>query len=507
MNSNKRTIINVIAQYVRTIINICLSLYSTRLVLEALGESDYGIFMLVGGVITMLAFIVNSMVITTQRFLSFFYGKNEADKVKLYFNNSLMLHLILGVLLVVLLLFFALLFFDKLNIDTDRMQVAHSVFYILMFNLILSFITAPFRAAFIAKENIVFISCVDVIDGLLKVVLVIYLLPLFSDKLISYTHILTAIAILNFLAFSLVATNKYKEINLIPKKSLLKSKIIYKLFGFAGWTTYSTGCIIGRTQGLAIILNVVYGTVINAAYGIAIQVSNSINFLAQAIVNALSPRVVKAEGAGNRNEMFKLANKTSKFCFLLLAIFAIPIVFEMPDILKFWLGKNYNDNAVMFCRFILIAAICDQTTVGHGLANQAIGKIRNYTLVVNTIKLFTLPLAIVAIFIWKDVKYSMIVFLVIECICAVTRLIFMKITAKMSVSEYFDNVLAKIILPLIGIIGASWAITQFVHFTNRFFLTGVISVAIGLILIFYTALDVDERNFVRNVLRKKTSTN
>ena len=159
-----------------------------------------------------------------------------------------------------------------------------------------------------------------------------------------------------------------------------------------GWSVYSTGCIVGRTQGIAILLNRFFGTVVNAAYGIAWQVSGQLNFLSSSIQNATKPQLVRAEGANDRKKMFRLAEITSKFSFLLLAFISIPAIMEMDDLLSIWL-KEVPENTVVFCQFIVLTNLADQLTIGLAYANEAIGKIRNYSLVVNSIKLLSLPAA------------------------------------------------------------------------------------------------------------------
>ena len=169
MTNSNRIIINTMAQYTRTIINVCLSLYSTRLILSALGQSDYGIYSVVAGVIAMMSFITNALVVTTQRFLSIYHGKNDPQKIRQIFGNSMLLHILIASILgVVLFCLGSWITHDFLNIVVERQQAAWYVYNAAVVMLMLTFITAPIRALFIARENIVYISIVDVVDGILK---------------------------------------------------------------------------------------------------------------------------------------------------------------------------------------------------------------------------------------------------------------------------------------------------------------------------------------------------
>ena len=212
MEANKRIILNTSVQYIKAIVTTILSLFSMRIVLEAIGVSDYGIFSVVGGVIAMLGFITNALVITTQRYVSYYYGRHRTSQVKRFITNSLFLHIILGLLIgLALLAIKGLLMNDFLKIDPDRLDAAKSVYDITVAILLVTVVTAPFKALFIAKENIVFISLVEMVDAILKLALAYLLLYIQADKLLLYVFILAGIQLLNLLAFALYANWQFPE--------------------------------------------------------------------------------------------------------------------------------------------------------------------------------------------------------------------------------------------------------------------------------------------------------
>lgn len=364
-----------------------------RIVLEAIGVSDYGIFSVVGGVIAMLGFITNALVITTQRYVSYYYGRHRTSQVKRFFTNSLFLHIILGLLIgLALLAIKGLLMNDFLKIDPDRLDAAKSVYDITVAILLVTVVTAPFKALFIAKENIVFISLIEMVDAILKLALAYLLLYIQADKLLLYVFILAGIQLLNLLAFALYANWQFPECSLLIRKRDISRIYIGQLLGFAGWTTYGMGAVAARNQGMAIILNICFSTTVNAAYGIANQVFGAISFLSTSILNAMNPQIMKAEGNKDRKKVFALAEKESKYSTMLLIIILVPLMFEMPSILNVWLTK-VPDYCALFCNAILLSFICDQLTAGLNTINQAIGKIRTYTLLMYTPKLIYLPIS------------------------------------------------------------------------------------------------------------------
>jgi len=500
MNPAQRLVVNTLAQQIRSVLNVCLALYSTRLVLEALGQSDYGIYSLIGGVVSMQSFLTNALVITTQRYFSFYQGRGNKEELLKVFSNSIFIHVVIGLVIV---LIFAMLepyvINHMLKIPTGRTEAAVVTYVAVVCMLVMTFLTAPFRALFIARENIVFISVTDVIDGIIKVLIALYLTSASGDKLVTYVHLIPLVSLFNLLALSTYSALKYKECH-IPKLRELDKSYLRQLGDFAGWTIYSTGCIMGRAQGLAIVFNRFRGTVMNAAYGIAMQISASVLFVAQAVTNATSPQIVKAEGAYDRDRMILLASKASKFSTLMLAVFCIPLIFEMPHVLGMWL-KEYPEHTVTFCRFILASCLCDQLTMGLNQANQAIGKIRNYSLLINTFKLLTLPAAIVCLYLGAPVVSTMWCYLGIELTCAFLRLPYMKITAGFSVSKFVHLVFFPLIPSLVTIIIVDWLCVNYIpEFSFRFVCTGVLGILAMCGITWNYTLDSDERVRLRQML-------
>lgn len=503
MKDSTRPIINTLAQNIRSILNVGLALYSTRIVLEALGQNDYGIFTLVAGVITMLGFITNAMLVSTQRFLSFLHGQGNESELRKFFSNSLFLHFVMGAgLSLIFIILEPLVMSHLLVIDSDRLHTAEVVYFIMSVNLLTTFITAPYRALFIARENIVYISIVDVLDGVLKLGLVFLLFYVGSDRLIVYSIIVTGIMIFNLLAFVLYAKSHYAECVIIPRIKDIERSIILKMTDFTGWTIYSTGCFVGRVQGVAILLNRAFGTIINSAYGIGMQVSGSVQFIAASVQNAMSPQIVKAEGRNDRETMLLLAERTSKYCYLLLCLVVVPLVFEMPEILRIWL-HDVPEHTDTFCSCILITSLVDQMTIGLGMANQAVGRIRNYSITINSIKLLTLPVVWVLLHYGYGIMEIMIAYILIELLCALMRIPFLHYTIDISVGSFIRSVIMKIIPPTIAMILMSYITTSMFYFPCRFLLTGIASVIVSMPVIWYLCMEKAERDFILNLISRK----
>ena len=495
MNNSSRVILNTGAQYMRTVINMCLSLISARIILSALGQFDYGIYSLIAGVISLLSFVINALVVTTQRYLSFYSGKNQPDKVKQVFANSVFIHVVLAFLCgLIFELIGNFLFNGFFNISPERIPAARIVYHIVTVNVMLGFITSPFRALLIANENIVFISFVDVIDGVLRLVIALIISASQSDRLIIYALLLGSVSLMNFIVYMVYDKFKYSEC-VFPRRKYLSLEVMKEMGGFAGWTVYSIFCITGRTQGVAIILNKFFSVVVNTAYGIGMQVNAAIAFLSQSVVNAINPQIMKAEGVGDRKKMLRLAEIESKMCFLLLSMFLVPCIFEMPALLDIWLGE-VPQYSVYFCRGLLAVTLIDQLTIGLGAANQAIGKIKTYSLTVNTIKFLTIPVIVAILLISKNIYLVMYVYALFEFICAMVRLIFLKRTAGLSIVDFTRRVFVKELLPILVLLIYCWSVVSFLDFQFRFLYTLSTAPLLYVLVIYIFGLCSDEKKVV-----------
>lgn len=498
MTPTTRLIVNTLAQNIRTVVNICLSLYSTRLVMNILGQSDYGIYMLVAGIVSFLSYFTTAMVTTTQRHLSYSHGQRDKEQTKLIFANSYLTNTLLGLSLVLILVSLTSFLFNgsTLNISADKFEEAKWVYLIILTSIFLTFITSPFKASLIARENVVYISVVDIIDGILKVALVFLLYLFESQRLVVYSCIITFVMLFNFLALAIYAVIKYEECCLLPKFSHWNKHIQKDLLGFTTWTIYGSLSIFFRTQGIAILLNRAFGTVINASFGIAGQILGSLAFLSSAILNAFTPQIIKAEGEKNREHMLVLCLKACKYCYLLLAIVALPVIFEIDNILSIWLG-DIPDYAPLFCRIFLISAIVDQITTGLNVANQALGKIRNYTILIYTTKLLTVPAIWFAMKNGYNLTMVMITYLLFEILTAVIRLPYIARTTGLKTRLYIVQVLLPVIMPTLFATFVCYGMTFIPAFPLRFLITGIVSVLISIITIWFFAFDIQEKEFIK----------
>lgn len=456
MINSQRVLVNTLAQYVRVFISMFLSLFTVRIVLQVLGADDFGIYSLVAGIVSMLAFVTNALVQTTQRFVSYYQGQGDIRKIKEVFCTSFIIHLVFGFIVAIVLECLTPYVFDGiLSIPTNRVQSATVVYQTVVAMLFITFITSPFRALLVSHENIVYISVIDICDVIFKLLFAILLIYVPIDKLEFYGLTMLVVQVFNLVALLLYCKNNYDEC-VMPRRNMLHISYVKALISFAGWNVYSTVCIVGRQQGVAIVVNRILGTAANAAYGIGFQLAGYTNFLSGSLVNAIRPQIMKAEGAGDRQKALWLSNVTSKFSFFLLSAVCLPCMFEMNSILKIWLG-NPPEGANVFCIMVLMTVVVDAVTGGLGHINQAVGNIKWYSIVMNTPKLLSIPLLGFILLNGGNLVYAAIGYVVVESLCTWIRIPFVSKTTGLSISLFLKEVVLREIPPflifIISIIG------------------------------------------------------
>jgi len=502
MTAANRVILNTGILYAKMLITMGISLFSTRLVLNALGASDYGIFNLIAGVIAMLSFLNAAMTTSTQRYLSYYQGTKDSEMQKKVFTNSWVLHIAIGVFVVLLLVSIVpFLFGGFLNIPDDRLSTAKAIYYFMSASVFFAIISVPFSASINAHENMLWIAIVNIIESCLKLGIALSLFWFIQpERLEVYGILMAVLSVITFLLYAGYCLKKFNECSV--KKYQIDKPLLRELGSFAGWNSFGVlSLYLGRSQGIAVLLNIFFGTVVNAAYGIAHQIAAQSNLFSVTMLRAINPQIMKSEGMGERQRMLRLSMMASKFGFFLLAFIAIPCIFEMPAILKIWL-KNVPENAVIFCSMVLVAKMIDQLTIGLQSAIQATGKIKAYQSIVGCIFIFNLPVAYILLKTGFPAYSVLISVICVECIAGLFRLFYLKKNAGLSIREYFKRVFLKEVIPILATVLTCMIITNYIDFEFRFFLTGFISLVVFTGSIYLTGLCADERFLVNNLLKK-----
>ncbi len=440
MTPSGKVIFNSIVLYIKIIITMLISLVSVPMILNALGNSDYGLYNLVAGIIAMLAFLNSSMAITTQRYLSVAIGEGNKDKLNNIYNVALVLHFAIGLIIFLLFEICYLFFFnDNLNIEPERIQAAKILYQLIVVSTFFTIISVPYSAVMNATENMLAFSIIAIIDSLLKLCLAFYLGRCPFDRLICYGGGIAMISILIMVFYRLYIKFQYKEF-VINIKKYYRNDTLMQMLGFTGWNTLGAIAMIGRNQGIAIIFNLFCGTVANAAYGIANQINGVLGYFSTTFQKALNPQLMQSEGMSDRSRLIRISKISSKYSVWVIALFAIPLIVEMPFVLNVWLRK-VPENTLRLSQLILVLAITYQFSVGLMSSIQAVGKIRNYFIVMSMLILLNLPICYLVLKCDMPLHYCIVVFIIIETISLITRLFMAKKIVGISIIDFMNEVM------------------------------------------------------------------
>ena len=400
-----------------------VSLYTSRVVLNTLGVEDYGIYNVVGGVVTMFAFFNSAMSSATQRFLSYEIGKGDFKQLRKTFNVTQIIHIGIAILIFILAETIGLWFVKTfLVIPPERLEAAIWVYHFSVLSFMVSVIQVPYNATIIAHERMNVYAYVSIIEVLLKLLIVFMLTWITYDKLKLY-------GILHFVvAFFIAAIYRiYTRMNFEESKfEIVKDKKLYKtLVSYSGWNLFGNIAGVANGQGVNILLNMFYGPVVNAARGIAMQVQGAVNSFVGNFQMAVNPQIIKSYAADEKEYMTSLIIRSSKFSFYLLYLLSLPIIIEIDQILKLWL-KTVPEYSSIFTLLILIIILIDCISGPLMTSVQATGKIKLYQIVVGTLQLFILPISYLFLKLGYSPEITLYVNIAISSIALVFRLFFLR---------------------------------------------------------------------------------
>lgn len=494
--NNKRIAKNTLLLYIRTLFLLLVMLYSSRVVLNALGVSDYGIYNVVGGIVAMFGFINASMSSATQRYITFALGKGDITRLQTVFSTALQIHFLIAVLIVILGETIGLWFmYTQMQIPAERMNAAFWVLQCSIISTVIMIISVPYNADIIAHEKMSAFAYISILDAILRLAVVYLLLVFSSDKLILYAILLLVVQVFIRFCYSIYCNKHFEESKYhhVFDKSLFK-----EMTGFAGWSMFGNLSAVLFSQGLNMLLNVFFGPVVNAARAVAVQVQSAIQQFVGNFQMALNPQITKTYAKGEMNEMHKLMFRSAKFSFYLLFLLSLPVLFETNFILTLWL-KTVPENSVIFLRIMICTSLIYTMANPMIIANQATGKVKKYQAVCGTILLMILPISYIFLKLGCPAYSVFIVHFFVESITQIARMIMLRPLIGIRLRDYFVNVYSRVfIVVLLSII------IPFIIYENmddtilRFFVICLVSVSSVSIVTYTIGLTQNERGFVRS---------
>lgn len=505
MNSDsKRIAKNTGLLYVRQLLTLGLSLYTSRLTLQVLGETDFGIYATVAGFTALLSTLTTSLASGTQRFITFELGRGDKDKLNRVYCTAINIHVILAIILVLIGETLGVWFiFNKMTVPPERLMIAFWVFQLTLFNTVLAIINTPNNAEIVAHEDMGTWAFVSIIDAVLRCLCVASLFLIHWDKLLIYAVYLFCI---QFLIRSLCVAwckHKYSEVSyhLIWDKPLLRSMI-----SVTGWTGLNNLAVTGFIQGVNLLLNVFFGPALNAAYTVAMQAYSGIRQFCSSFQLASNPQIVKLYSTGELEKMHSLIISVCKLSFFLIFALALPFIMNAHFVLNLWL-KEVPAHTEFFFLLLLVYSFVDVLAYPLDVAAQATGKLKRYSILVSIAILSTLVIAYIAFRLNAIPETVYVIAIIVSWLCLFIRLACLNKLISLSSIVFLQKVICRIIpvaaFALVIPLSLKMYYEETVVWTIFLF---VVSFASALLSIYFVGLNATEKKVLRqsfaNVYKK-----
>lgn len=499
-DNNKRIAKNTLLLYFRMLFMMVVSLYTSRVILNALGVEDFGIYNVVGGVVAMFSVISGSLSAAISRFITFELGRGDQSKLNKIFSASVTIQLLLSLIIVALIESVGVWFLNaKMTTPTERITAANWVLQFSIVTFVINLISVPYNAAIIAHEKMSAFAYISILEAVGKLAIAFLIMQSPIDRLIYYAILMCAVAALVQFTYGHYCRKHFSE---CIYHFHWDKKILKQIFSFAGWNFIGSSSAILRDQGGNIVINLFYGPAVNAARGIAVQVNTAVAGFVNNFMTALNPQITKSYASGEREYMMTLIYQGARLSFYMLLFLSLPVLVNTHYILVLWL-KLIPEHTVSFVQLTLIFAMCESISYPLITAMLATGNIRNYQLVVGGLQLFNLPISYILLRLGFMPESVLVVAIVISQLCLLARLIMLRTMINLSFWQFtrkvYLNVIAVAVLSSIVPLLMSFNVSEtFGHFL----LVCIVSVLCTSITIYYVGCTNEERQKVKLQVHK-----
>ena len=488
--------------YVRMLVLMLVGLYTSRVVLGALGEDDFGVYNVVGGVVSMFTIISGALNSAVSRFITFEMGKGAEAQLNKVYSTAVTIQLILAAVVVLLAEPLGLWFIDnKMTIDPSRIPAARWVLHFSLLAFVINLMSVPQMASITAHEHMSAYAYIGILDGLLRLGVAFLILHSPIDRLIYYAALMAGVVLIVRMAYGLYCRLHFEECRYRP---VFDRPLIREMFSFAGWNFIGVTSGVLRDHGGNILVNLFSGPAVNAARGVAVQLNGAVQGFVTNFMTAVNPQITKSYAAGEKEYMFSLVRRSSRMSFFLLFLIALPVIFNADYLLSIWL-KEVPEHSSLFVQLFLIFALSESLSNPMITAMLATGNIRNYQLVVGGIQLLNLPVSYVCLRMGAIPEVTVIVAIIISQICMWARLLMLSKATGFPVlpflEEVYFSVLFKVVcgslvVPLILEAVKPEGIAGFLVSTS-------VCVLWSMFVIMALGLQSDERKWIVNKIKDK----
>ena len=440
--NNKRIAKNTLLLYIRMLFLMAVSLYTSRVVLQALGVEDFGIYNVVGGVVAMFSMLSGSLSASITRFITYELGKGNTENLGRIFSTSLTIQLGLSLLVVLLAETAGLWFLNvKMNIPDSRMFASNWVFQLSILTFVINLLSVPYNACIIAHERMSAFAYISILEVLGKLVVAYLITVSPMDRLIFYSLLMCVVALLVRLVYGCYCRRHFLECRY---RFLLDKVLLRNMSGFAGWNFIGAASSVLRDQGGNVVINLFCGPAVNAARGIAFQVNTAVQGFVVNFMTALNPQITKSYASGDRRYMQTLVFQGARLSFYMLLLLSLPVLINTRFILDVWLGV-LPEHAVSFVRLVLVLGMSEAISQPLITAMLATGRIRNYQLIVGGLQMMNLPLSYVLLRAGCFPEMVFVVAILLSQCCLAARLWLLRSMIGLPVRAYLSRVYLNVL--------------------------------------------------------------
>ncbi len=499
---NKRIAKNTVYLYLRMIVSLVIGLYTSRVVLATLGVEDYGVYNIVGGFVSMFSLLTGAVISAAQRFITYELGTGNQEKLRKTFSTLFFILIILSTIILLLGEFLGQYLISRyLNIPENRLDAAYFVFHCSLFVFIVNLFSVPYIGCVIAHERINFYAFLSIGESFFKLIIVFILYLTIFDRLKVYSVLLLLIGIITCLVYGFYCIRHFQE----TKFSLKVDKSIFKeIFSYSMWVTFSGCAMVGKEQGVNMLINIFFGVTMNAARGISLQIFGVISQFANSLATSINPQITKNYASGNLQRSIKLTFVLAKAQGVMLLILSLPVLLETDYILGLWLD-NVPYYTSVFTRWIIVLGIVSTLRNAHGALYLATGKVRTLEIVGGGIILLNLPFSYIALKMGCEPVSTVMIGVILEALCLVVCYAYLKFILGFPLLRFF----IEIIFPLCAVMFLSLIVPWLIRYYwlgegfMRFFWVGVTCVIGTIVTSYIIAFNTQEKQMVIDVVRKR----
>lgn len=489
---------NTVFLFIRMLLVLIITLFSSRVVLHTLGVEDFGIFNLVSSLVVFSAFLRSALSNATSRYITYELEVGDQISITKVYTMAINSHLLLAIIILVLMELIGVWFLNtQLKISPERLNAANWLFQFSLVSFCISIIQTPYYSNIIAHEKMGIYAVIGIFEAVLKLAICYLLIISPLDKLVFYGLLLLAVSILVFLIYVISCGLSFKDTRYIR---FWDSSLLKRFASFSGWSVIVNMADICTQQGLMVMFNIFIGVVANASLGIVNQVNSGLNSLVASFTQAYNPQIIKTYASNDESSFKRLLFSTTKLTFLLFCFLSIPIFINIEYILDLWLGKGeYPITAATYTRVILIFNLVDALQTPLMQAVYATGKLKFHHIMIGLEKIMVIPLAYVVLKLTSDGAMALLVWALMNIICAISRTIYMKFLINLPIGSYLRDV-TKLMLCFIVTLATCQYMTTVID--NSLVLL-LVSCAFSTILLsiigFSVVLNPDERALLKTL--------